>query len=179
MLESRVLPISEALDSAPPESPAPGPSPTPALCRGHSAWQVGDAVSSACKPHQQALHTAQLVGDCPAPSCLGWEGGSRSGQGSPTSPLPGRRSLGTPAQPGEHCTLPRRSGASLLWGSGLLNTAVGPRPKEETPSDVQAAGLRVSKSMFPLWEERQGGAQDFHLPAHREGSRLAPIRQGL
>lgn len=143
------------------------PPPTPALCRGHSAWQAGNAVSGACKPHQQALHAAQVMGDCPAPSCPGWEGGSCSGPGSPTSPLPGRRGSGTPkgVQPGEQCALPWRSVASLLWGSGLPNTAVGARPKEKTPSAVQASRLRVSKSMFPLWEERQGGAPDLHLPA--------------
>ena len=96
--------------------------------------------------------------------------------GADSAPLPGRRGSGTPkgAQPGEHCTLPWRSVASLLWGSGLSNTAVGPRPKEKTPSAVQAAGLRVSKSMFPLWEERQGGAPDLHLPATEKGPDNAP-----
>lgn len=61
--------------------------------------------------------------------------GSRSGQGSPTLPLPGGEGSGTVEGPqqGEHCALPRRSMASLLGESGLPNTAMGPSSKEKTP----------------------------------------------
>lgn len=106
-------------------------------------------------------------------------GGLSLRAGKPDLAPPWKKRLGDPSAAWRALYPPKEVRGFSDVGKWAPNTAVGPRPKEETPSDVEAAGLRVSKSMFPLWEERQGGARDLHLPAHREGSRLAPIRQGL